>query len=108
MKIKFSSTGEGDEKGPYIKFGTNKFSVNANGEIHAAGKGDIANWDIDDDKIYKHNTNGTQAGMASGNWTVANIDGTLPSTADTVAFYAGASTAHNNFYVTHKGYLYSK
>jgi len=27
MKIKFSSTGEGEDLGPYIKFGSGHFSV---------------------------------------------------------------------------------
>lgn len=95
MKIKFSSTGSGTEQGPYIRFGSNRFSVDANGNIHAAGDGDIAGWKISDDALYKHDgTNKT--GMRSG---------TDP------AFYAGTndqSAGSYNFYVNHNGYLFSK
>ena len=51
MKIKFSSTGENDEKGPYIKFGTGDFSVTHDGFIHAKGGGDIAGWEVHDDSL---------------------------------------------------------
>lgn len=106
LKIKFSSTPENvsddnPEKGPYIRFGSNRFSVNAKGQIHAAGSGDIAGWNINDEAIYKHDgTNKT--GMRS--------------TGDP-AFYAGtntqdsitpSSTAAYNFFVNHNGFLYSK
>lgn len=101
MKIKFSSTGSGTEQGPYIRYGSNKFSVSADGSIHAAGTGDIAGWNINDDALYKHDgTNKT--GMRSGS---------------DPAFYAGtnaqsnitpSSTAAYNFFVNHNGYLYSK
>ena len=89
MKIKFSSTGSGSEKGPYIRYGSNKFSVNSDGSIHAAGSGDIAGWTISDDKIFKHTTPGNWAGMASQNWITNDIGGNLPNETDTVAFYAG-------------------
>jgi len=95
MKIKFSSTGSGTEQGPYIRFGSNRFSVDANGSIHAAGDGDIAGWRISDDALYKHDgTNKT--GMRSGS---------------DPAFYAGINNqdvGSYNFYVNHNGYLFSK
>ena len=152
MKIKFSSDGDG----PYIKYGSGHFSVDKNGNITAQGNGKIAGWNIDYDKIFKHNdyNNCNWAGIASDNWTVDNINGTLPNKTDTVAFYAGGykyfktsdkdivdnknyyilnesnnkyekvnepkkdqikkyyekndNYNHNNFYVTHNGYLFSK
>lgn len=152
MKIKFSSDGDG----PYIKYGSGHFSVDENGNITAQGNGKIAGWNIDYDKIFKHNdyNNCNWAGIASDNWTVDNINGTLPNKTDTIAFYAGGykyfktsdkdivdnknyyilnesnnkyekvnepkkdqiekyyekndNYNHNNFYVTHNGYLFSK
>lgn len=101
LKIKFSSTGTGTEQGPYIRYGSNKFSVSADGSIHAAGSGDIANWQINDDALYKHDGI-NKTGMRS------NGD---------PAFYAGtaaqssispSSTAAYNFFVNHNGFLYSK
>lgn len=55
MKIKFSSTGTGEEKGPYIKFGSGDFSVSSDGHIHAAGGGDIAGWNVGDDALTSPN-----------------------------------------------------
>lgn len=111
MKIKFSSTSkEGDQQGPYIKYGNNNFSVSSNGHIHAAGGGDIANWNIDDNKIYKH-TDNNLTGMASTNWLTSDINATFPSTNDSVAFYAASinnGSTIPNFYVTHGGDLYSQ
>lgn len=103
LKIKFSSTGTGTEQGPYIRYGSNKFSVSADGSIHAAGSGDIAGWNITDTRLYKNNT-----GMASSGLTTNDIGGSLPNTTASVAFHAGTSSAKNNFYVTHDGYLFSK
>ena len=53
MKIKFTSTAKDpsdpdDEQGPYIKYGTGNFMVNANGHITAQGGGKIAGWQISD------------------------------------------------------------
>lgn len=111
MKIKFSSTGSDTEQGPYIKFGSGYFSVSSDGSIHAKGKGDIAGWIIDNNKIYKGTT-----GMSSQITTVKDIDPSKsrPQQNSTVAFYAGQTkqtgdTANSpNFYVTHAGYLFSK
>lgn len=114
LKIKFSSTGSGSEQGPYIRYGSNKFSVSADGSIHAAGSGDIAGWNITDTKLHKDN----KVGMASSDETVPTDIGLKNGNDDTVAFWAGGtlntSGTNNgklksaNFYVTHGGYLYSK
>ena len=114
LKIKFSSTGSGSEQGPYIRYGSNKFSVSADGSIHAAGSGDIAGWNITDTKLHKDN----KVGMASSNETVPTDIGLKNGDNDTTAFWAGGtlntSGTNNgklksaNFYVTHGGYLYSK
>ena len=54
LKIKFTSTkkddkDENDEQGPYIKYGSGNFSVNAAGHLIARGGGTIAGWNITDD-----------------------------------------------------------
>lgn len=101
LKIKFSSTGSGAEQGPYIRYGSNKFSVSADGSIHAAGSGDIANWQINDDALYKHDgTNKT--GMRS------NGDPAFYAGTNTQSSISPSSTAAYNFFVNHNGYLYSK
>lgn len=46
MEIQFSNP-------PHIKFGSGKFNVNSEGHIHAAGGGDIAGWQLDNDALYK-------------------------------------------------------
>ena len=38
---------------PEIKFGSGKFEVSSEGHIHAAGGGDIADWQLDDKALYK-------------------------------------------------------
>lgn len=38
---------------PEIKFGSGKFKVSPEGHIHAAGGGDIADWQLDDKALYK-------------------------------------------------------
>lgn len=38
---------------PEIKFGSGKFKVSSEGHIHAAGGGDIADWQLDDKALYK-------------------------------------------------------
>ena len=53
MKIKFTSTAKDpsdpdDEQGPYIKYGTGNFMVDANGYITAQGGGSVAGWKITD------------------------------------------------------------
>ena len=103
LKIKFSSTGSGNEQGPYIRYGSNKFSVSADGSIHAAGSGDIAGWNITDTRLYKNNT-----GMASSGLQASTIGANQPSTTASIAFHAGTNSNKNNFYVTHDGFLFSK
>ena len=46
MEIQFSDQ-------PHIKFGSGKFNVNSEGHIHAAGGGDIAGWQLDNNALYK-------------------------------------------------------
>lgn len=38
---------------PEIKFGSGKFEISSEGHIHAAGGGDIADWQLDDKALYK-------------------------------------------------------
>ena len=110
--------GEGlmiDLTSPAIQFGSGNFYVDANGHIHAADGGDIAGWNIDNNRFYKGNT-----GMSSDNYRVSDIKGEYPKDKDqlkneTVAFYAGigkdiGKTGDNkpNFYVTHPGFLFSR
>ena len=40
---------------PRIQFGSDRFRVDANGCIHAAGNGDIAGWYLNDDELYSRN-----------------------------------------------------
>ena len=56
LKIKFTSTPKdpsdpNDELGPYIKYGSGNFSVDANGHLIAQGGGTIAGWKITDDYL---------------------------------------------------------
>ena len=55
LKIKFTSTGVGEEKGPYIKYGTGNFMVDSEGKITARGGGNIAGWQIGDYNLYSDN-----------------------------------------------------
>ena len=59
LKIKFTSTGSGDEKGPYIKYGSGNFMVDSNGHITAQGGGSIAGWSITDDYFRSKDSNTT-------------------------------------------------
>lgn len=96
-----------DLTSPQIAFANGKFSVDKDGRLHSVF-GDIAGWIIDDNKLYKHHEDGNWTGMASGVWKVSDIGGTLPTLDNTVAFYAGTNDNHNNFYVTHTGFLFSR
>ena len=55
LKIKFTSTGTGNEIGPYIRYGSGNFQVDANGNLTARGGGTIAGWKIDDNNLYSSN-----------------------------------------------------
>ena len=79
---------------PQIGFGSGNFTVNKEGHIVAKGGGQIAGWEITDTSLSKDDT-----GMASSNSTFERPDGKK----DTKAFYST-----DNFYATHKGYLFSK
>jgi len=94
MKIKFSSTGSGDDKGPYIKFGSGHFKVDNAGNLTAEGGGTIARWTIGDYVLYN-----ADVGMNSNpnNSKYPSITGH-----NSKAFFA-----NNSFYVTHDGYLFS-
>lgn len=56
MKIKFSSTGRGEEEGPYIRFGSSDFEVDSKGHITAKGGGTIAGWNITDSALLSPTT----------------------------------------------------
>lgn len=64
LKIKFTSTPKdpsdpNDELGPYIKYGSGNFMVDANGHITAQGGGSLAGWQITDNYLQspdKHTT----------------------------------------------------
>ena len=53
MKIKFSSTGQKSEKGPYIRFGSGNFRVEQNGFLYSKGGGNIAGWQISNKSLSK-------------------------------------------------------
>ena len=55
LKIKFTSTGSGNEHGPYIKYGSDNFTVNSSGHLTAKGGGSIAGWNIDNNNLYSSN-----------------------------------------------------
>ena len=111
LKIKFSSTGSGTEQGPYIRYGSNKFSVSADGSIHAAGSGDIAGWSITDSTLYKSNVGlNSNTNNSSYNPNTTPNDKSLSTNNGNMAFWAGTGSGNEakNFYVTHSGYLFSK
>lgn len=131
MKIKFSSTGEGNEKGPYIRYGSGNFQVNNEGHITAKGGGSIAGWQIDDNQLSASDYRvGLRSITKDDNQKInrpkSNSDEPV---LDSIAFYANNETvfkkngdfiggsnginknnAHDeiNFYVTHQGFLKSK
>ena len=110
LKIKFSSTGTGTEKGPYIRYGSNKFSVNSDGSIHAAGSGDIAGWTITDNTLYKSDV-GMNSNANNSKMYDTDTNNSLSTTNNgNMAFWAGSGSGNEakNFYVTHNGYLFSK
>ena len=65
LKIKFTSTPKDpadadDELGPYIKYGSGNFMVDAQGHITARGGGTIAGWKITDDYLASPDTDENQ------------------------------------------------
>lgn len=86
---------------PQIGFGSGHFYVTDSGNIHAAGGGDIAGWQIGTDSIHK-DTDTTHVGMRSGISNDVNVNTPSGAVSKARAFYAGLN---NNFYVTHDGYL---
>ncbi len=105
MQIQFS----GD---PHIRFGSGKFYVEPNGYMYATG-GKIANWTIEDDKIFTQKNN-RQVGMSAGVYLEDLMDPKLSD--DTMCFWAGEVKKDDkeqdkldlNFYVKQDGYLFSK
>lgn len=122
---------------PEIKFGSGKFKVSSEGHIHAAGGGDIAGWQLDNNALYKggvrissDNSNSTNNAIQviNNNTKIFSVDyrGFLHSergdiagwTIEPTRLYKNnvgmASTgnhafwAGDSFYVNHNGYLYSK
>lgn len=78
LKIKFTSTGDGDKKGPYIRYGSGNFTVNADGNLVAKGGGTIAGWKISDsaltssdNKSTLYSNNGPEEALISGDNTSA-------------------------------------
>ena len=61
MKIKFSNTGSGAELGPYIKYASGHFSVDANGNLTAVGSGRIGSWYITSNNTLANNADITKA-----------------------------------------------
>lgn len=55
LKINFSSNEVDNQQGPFIKYGSGNFEVNASGHITAKGGGSIAGWQIADKNLYKIN-----------------------------------------------------
>lgn len=99
MQIQFSNQ-------PHIYFGSGNFTVSPEGHIHAVGGGDIAGWQISDDSLSK-NTPANKEKKVQGAYVEIN------SSPSKRAFQAGVrdkekDTLDINFYVTHKGYLFSK
>ena len=86
----------------YAFYSNGTFYVTQGGKLHAAN-GDIAGWNISSTRLYKDNT-----GMASSGLVTKDINANLPTPNASVAFHAGTSSAKNNFYITHDGYLFSK
>ena len=128
MRIKFS----GD---PQITFGSGNFSVNSKGHIHAAGGGDIANWEVSDNGLYylSNGANIKNQGTANINNSVVGMSpyNTYDNNGyHTGVFWAGTpdkidkekdnkenfiiQTINNtdfyqrNFFVTQGGHLFSK
>lgn len=105
MEIQFSGY-------PHIRFGSGKFYVEPNGYMYATG-GKIANWTIEEDKIFTQKTN-RQVGMSAGVYLEDLIDPKLSD--DTMCFWAGEMKKDDkgqdkldlNFYVKQDGYLFSK
>ncbi len=88
---------------PQIGFGSGNFTINEQGHLVAKGGGQIAGWVIADNRFYKNNT-----GMSSHDFPTQEICADIPNITESVAFYAGTENNKNNFYVMHKGYLFSK
>lgn len=130
MEIQFSNQ-------PHIKFGSGKFEVSPEGHIHAAGGGDIAGWQLDNNALYKggvrissDNTSSSNKAIqvTNNNTNVFSVDyrGYLHSEQGDIAGWTIEPTrlfkdnvgmasegthafwAKDNFYVNHDGYLFSK
>ena len=85
MKIKFSQDGDG----PYIRYGSGRFTVDENGNITAKGGGTIANWKISNDALTSQND---KVYLRSGNYNTS---------------YPYAIYSNGTFSVTSEGYLTS-
>ena len=131
MKIKFSSTGDEGDLGPYIKFGSGHFSVDNQGNLVAKGGGSIAGWQISDTALTKekvgmgsdpdgkafwagddftvdfegnlHSSAGDIAGWKITDDELSKDNVGMSSNSDKNAFFSG-----DTFYVTHDGKLFSK
>ena len=99
---------DADEKGPSIKFGSGKFSVNSAGELTAQGGGHIAGWEIGNTALIKGDV-----GMSSDN-TTETINNVVKQGLRKKAFWAGrfsdndTSPDHAPFSVDFKGRVVMK
>ena len=73
LKIKFSSTGSGTEKGPYIRYGSGNFSVDANGYLTAKGGGSIAGWKISNTALTSPDNKTTIASSGDLRFNINNV-----------------------------------
>lgn len=109
MQIQFS----GD---PHIYFSSGNFMVNSQGKITARGGGNIAGWNIEDDKLSNENV-----GMAPKNWIdnkniytgvfwagAPDIETVKGKEKNIIQTINGNDFYQRNFFVTQGGYLFSK
>ena len=64
---------------PEIKFGSGKFKVSPEGHIHAAGGGDIAGWQLDNNALYKGGVRISSDNSSSNNNAIQVINNNINS-----------------------------
>ena len=64
---------------PEIKFGSGKFEVSSKGHIHAAGGGDIAGWQLDNNALYKGGVRISSDNNKSDNNAIQVINNSIDS-----------------------------
>ena len=103
MQIQFSNS-------PHIYFGSGNFKVEPNGYLYSKGGGNIAGWEIRDNRLFKDSV-----GMAPDNWkhdeALSRYTGVFwaggPNNNDYISVNK-QNFAKRNFFVTEEGYLFSK